>query len=76
MVVPLPRTAVLEEEEPVATGASDCHRTSGAASVISGGGHYAAGGINLLSLEDLVEGMKSTFRVVRGKHHQANGGGA
>jgi hypothetical protein len=37
------------------------------------GGGYAAGGIKLSSLDDLVEGMKSAFKVVRGDH-QANGG--
>jgi hypothetical protein len=43
---------------------------------IGGGGYYAAGGINLSLLENLMEGMKSAFRVVRGEHHQANGGSA
>ena len=38
-----------------------------------GGGGYAAGGIKLSSLDDLMEGMKSAFKVVRGDH-QANGG--
>jgi hypothetical protein len=33
---------------------------------IGGGSYYAARGINFSLFEDLVEGMKSTFRVVQG----------
>ncbi len=43
---------------------------------IGGGNYYTPGGINFSFLEDLMEGMKSMFRVVRGKHHQANGSSA
>ncbi len=49
-----------------ASGDESKQSSSNAKGGIGGGSYYAARGINLLSLEDLMEGMKSAFRVVQG----------